>query len=61
MPALDGCFTYGATLAEAIEHAHDTIRVHVEALVDNGGPVPDGVKTLLTAVQVEIPETVSSL
>jgi antitoxin HicB len=60
VPALEGCFTFGATLAEAIEQAQDAIRVHVEALVDGGDPVPQDVKTLLTAVQVDVPEPVST-
>lgn len=56
VPALEGCFTWGTTLTEAIEHAQDAIRVHVESLLDNGAPIPDDIATLLTTVQVEIPE-----
>jgi antitoxin HicB len=60
VPALEGCFTFGTTLSEAIEHAQDAIRVHVESLADDGIPIPFDVKTLLTAVQVEVPEPVST-
>ncbi len=61
VPALEGCFTYGVTLAEAIEHAHDAIRTHVKSLVDDGEPLPVDVKTLLTMVHVEVAETIASM
>lgn len=61
VPALDGCFTYGVTLTEAIEHAHDAIRTHVESLVDDGESLPDDVKTLLTTVHLEVPEVAASV
>lgn len=60
VPALEGCFTFGATVPEAIQHAQDAIRVHLEALQDHNEPAPEDVHTLITTVQVEIPEPVTS-
>ena len=36
VPALTGCFTWGASIA----HARDAIAGHVAALVETGQPVP---------------------
>jgi antitoxin HicB len=40
VPALPGCITQGETVDEAIEMAKDAIRLHIEALVADGQPVP---------------------
>jgi antitoxin HicB len=41
VPALPGCVTQGETLEEAIAMAKDAIRLHVEALIAYGEPVPE--------------------
>jgi predicted RNase H-like HicB family nuclease len=41
VPALPGCVTQGETLEEAITMAKDAIRLHVEALIAEGEPVPE--------------------
>lgn len=41
VPALPGCVTQGETLEEAIAMARDAIRLHIEALIADGEPVPD--------------------
>ena len=41
VPALPGCVTQGETLEEAIAMAKDAIRLHVEALMSEGEPVPE--------------------
>ena len=40
VPALPGCITQGETIDEAIEMAKDAIRLHIEALVADGQPIP---------------------
>lgn len=40
VPALTGCFTWGASIEEAVAHARDAIAGHVAALVETGQPVP---------------------
>jgi predicted RNase H-like HicB family nuclease len=40
VPALPGCFTFGATMDEAIANAKDAIEVHVSGLIKDGDPVP---------------------
>ena len=40
VPALRGCFTYGATATEALERAQEAISGHLAALVDIGAPIP---------------------
>jgi antitoxin HicB len=41
VPALPGCVTQGETLEEAITMAKDAIRLHIEALLADGEPVPE--------------------
>ena len=60
VPALEGCFTFGNTLEEAIQHAQNAIRVHIESLIDIGEAPPEDIHTLITTVQVMVPEPVSS-
>ncbi|CAN5823042.1 hypothetical protein BH20CHL1_BH20CHL1_01990 [soil metagenome] len=55
VPALDGCFTCGDTLVEAIANAHEAIDLYIESLVDQGRPVPGDVTTTITTVQVGAP------
>ena len=52
VPALDGCFTYGSTVEEAIQYAQDAIRLHIEALAANGLEIPEDVPSSLAVVQV---------
>ena len=40
VPSLPGCFTFGATQAEAIERAQEAIRCHIKGLVADREPVP---------------------
>lgn len=40
VPALPGCVTQGETIEEAIAMAKDATRLHVEALIAEGEPVP---------------------
>jgi len=41
VPTLPGCVTQGETLEEAVAMARDAIRLHIEALIADGEPVPD--------------------
>lgn len=40
VPALPGCFTQGDTYDDAVEMAKDAIRMWVDALLEDGIPVP---------------------
>jgi antitoxin HicB len=60
VPALQGCFTFGATLKEAVQHAKDAIQVHIESLIDDGEAPPEDIRTLITTVQVIIPDSDST-
>jgi len=40
VPALDGCFTTGDTLEEALANAHEAIQCHIQGLEQEGEPVP---------------------
>jgi len=40
VPSLPGCFTFGATQAEAIERAEEAIRCHIKGLLADREPVP---------------------
>ncbi len=41
VPALPGVVTYGRTLDEAREMAHDAIAVHLKGLLKDGEGIPD--------------------
>ncbi|MBI3973710.1 MAG: type II toxin-antitoxin system HicB family antitoxin [Chloroflexi bacterium] len=41
VPALPGIVTQGVTIEEAIAMAKDAIRLHVEAMIAHGEPVPE--------------------
>ena len=40
VPALPGCFTFGETVREAMERAHEAIEAHVAGLLKDGEPIP---------------------
>jgi predicted RNase H-like HicB family nuclease len=40
VPALEGCFSQGETIEELLDDARGAIQSHVEALKEDGQPVP---------------------
>jgi predicted RNase H-like HicB family nuclease len=40
-PALQGCYTDGATLDEALEMIEDAIKLHIESRLENGETIPE--------------------
>ena len=40
VPALPGCYTYGATVEQALANAREAIQCHVTALIIDGDPIP---------------------
>ncbi len=40
VPALQGCHTWGATLDEARENIIEAASLHIEAMLEDGEPVP---------------------
>ena len=40
VPALPGCFTYGKTVAQALERAQEAITAYLESLAKHGEPIP---------------------
>lgn len=64
VPALPGCFTWGATPEEAITNAREAVAGHVATLRDLGTPVPPGDAPadapLSLAVSVGEPEPVGT-
>jgi predicted RNase H-like HicB family nuclease len=50
VPALPGCLTYGESIQDALENAHEAITGYVESLIADGKPVPVEVHPALTAV-----------
>ncbi|HEY3347895.1 MAG TPA: type II toxin-antitoxin system HicB family antitoxin [Nitrospirota bacterium] len=51
-PALRGCVSQGATKEEALRNIREAIEVYVEALVEDGLPVP--VETDTEVVELEV-------
>ena len=41
VPALEGCFAQGEALEEVIEEAREAIKSHLDALRDDGQPIPE--------------------
>jgi predicted RNase H-like HicB family nuclease len=41
VPSLPGCISQGETRAEALVNIKDAIRLYIEALEEDGLPVPD--------------------
>ncbi len=41
VPALPGCFTYGATRDEAIQNVREAIELYLDDLEANGEPIPE--------------------
>jgi predicted RNase H-like HicB family nuclease len=41
VPDLPGCFSAGATMDEAMAMAKEAIELHLEAMIDEGLPIPD--------------------
>ena len=39
-PALQGCYTDGETLEDALDMIRDAIKLHIEARLENGEPIP---------------------
>jgi predicted RNase H-like HicB family nuclease len=42
VPDLPGCFSSGRTFDEAIDSAKEAIELHLEGIIEDGGPIPDG-------------------
>jgi predicted RNase H-like HicB family nuclease len=53
-PALQGCYTQGATYEEALENIKDAIRLHVEDRLENGEEIPQAESVSLTSLEVAI-------
>ena len=51
-PALQGCYTEGASEEEARELITDAIRLHLESRLERGEPIPDEVSTEKVTVSV---------
>jgi len=51
-PALEGCYSQGRTLDEAVQNIRDAIRANVRARLEAGEPIPTG--ETLVSVEVEV-------
>ena len=40
-PALQGCYTDGETMEEALEMIEDAIKLHIESRLENGETIPE--------------------
>ncbi len=50
VPALEGCFSQGETVEELLADAREAIASHIEALKENGQPVPAGQQLIIATV-----------
>jgi len=54
VPALPGCFSYGATREETLENIEEAILCYLEDLKIHGEPLPDDVSPELKMVSVAV-------
>jgi len=52
VPALPGCVTQGRTRRQALRSAREAIEVYIEALLEDGLPVPVQIDAELVDVEV---------
>jgi len=51
-PALQGCYSQGDTYEEALENLKDAIRLHIQARLDVGEPIP--IEVAIDRVEVNV-------
>lgn len=54
VPALPGCFSYGATKEEALENIKEAILCYLEDLRLHGEPIPDDIPPSIEKVGVAL-------
>jgi predicted RNase H-like HicB family nuclease len=54
VPSLPGCFSQGETLDKSLRNIRKAIESHIEALQEDGLPVPQEGKLVLTRVAVVV-------
>jgi predicted RNase H-like HicB family nuclease len=53
-PALQGCYTQGASYEEALNNIEDVIRLHIEDRLASGEPIPTAEMVSLATLEVRI-------
>ncbi len=54
VPALAGCFTYGATKAEALRNAREAISGYLEMLAKEGQEAPEDLKPTVQTIRLAV-------
>ena len=54
VPALPGCFSYGATKDEALKNVKEAIEVYLESLMAEGEPIPSDQEPLVEKIKVAV-------
>lgn len=54
VPALPGCFSQGESMEEVLKNVREAIELHLEALREEGGALPEE-ETVVGTVRVAIP------
>lgn len=56
VPSMPGCFTYGATIDEALANAQEAMELWLSVVSDDGGDLPEeNVHPIVVDVDVKIP------
>ena len=53
-PALQGCYSQGATYEEAVDNIKDAIRLHVEDRIASDEEIPEHVSVSLSTVEISV-------
>jgi len=56
VPAIEGCFTFGETVEEALRMAEDAIRLNLEDMAARGEPLPRPEAVRVETVSVPAPQ-----
>ncbi len=54
VPSLPGCFSQGESVDEALANVREAIECHLEALRDEGAPLPRSDRWLIAQVAVPV-------
>jgi len=56
VPALPGAGSQGETIEEALEMTRESIQLMLEALAEDGKPIPDDVDAMDSVSKVSVPD-----
>ena len=53
-PALQGCYSQGATYEEALENIYDAVRLHIADRLADGEEIPESRSVSLSTIEIAV-------